>query len=57
MKMDAALKKVLAKTLYRDVAMGDEVVPLSLAVDRCCASLAAVMAGERVELALPRFPR
>ena len=55
-KMDTSLKKILAKTLYRDVAMGDEVVPLSLAVDRSCASLAAVMMGEMGRLALPRFP-
>ena len=55
-KMDAALKKTLAMTLYRDVAMGEEVVPLSLAIDRCCASLAAVMLGEMDELALPGFP-
>ena len=55
-KMDAEVKKILARTLYRDVAMGGETVPLSLAVDRCCASLAAVIAGERDELALPRFP-
>ena len=55
-KMDAALKKALAMALYRDVAMGEEVLPLLLAVDRCCASLAAVMAGKRDRLALPRFP-
>lgn len=55
-KMDAELKRILARTLYRDVAMDDETVPLSVAVDRCCASLAAVVAGERDGLALPRFP-
>ena len=55
-KIETPVKKMLAKIVYRDVGMGDETMPMMLAIDRCCASLAKVYSGEGESLDLPRFP-
>ena len=55
-KLETPVKKILAKIVYRDVGMGYETVPMMLAIDRCCASLAKIYSGEGESLDLPRFP-
>ncbi|MBR1608883.1 MAG: type II CRISPR-associated endonuclease Cas1 [Kiritimatiellae bacterium] len=55
-KMEPAVKKLLARTLYRDVEMEGGTFPMALAIDLSCASLAKAYSGEVETPSLPRFP-
>ena len=55
-KLETPVKKMLAKIVYRDVVMGNETMPMMLAIDRCCTSLVKIYSGEGKMLDLPRFP-
>ena len=55
-KLEPPVKKMLAKIVYRDVVMGNETMPMMLAIDRCCTSLVKIYSGEGKMLDLPRFP-
>ncbi len=56
-RLDTSVKKMLAKIVYRDVGMKNETMPMMVAIDRCCASLAKIFSGVESSLDLPRFPR
>lgn len=55
-KMEPAVKKLLVRTLYRDVEMDGGTFPMAAAIDRSCASLAKAYSGDVETLSLPRFP-